>query len=342
MNQIKKIYLSLFIFASFLQSGIAQPLIVQQTEQNTYSVAVNSASPKYKLVWNNLPDSWNKAEVVTIKSSPEILTLTSYHPILKLEDKKEKFFAAPRGIKLKGAANFRDLGGYKTTDGKQVKWGKIFRSADISKLTDDDLKVLQSLNIKMVCDLRGEQEVASAPDRLPEGTERILLSAGSENVGGASSYMKFMKNPVAADSFMTAFYTRTDHLAKKYKPMFDQLLALPNDQALMFHCTAGKDRTGVGAALILYVLGVDKKTIFQDYELTNEFRKESNEQYIKMLVAQGLPEPSARSMMAAKPEYLKAAFDAIAKNFGSVDTFLEKEIALDATKRKELKSKFLY
>ncbi len=341
MNRLKKILFSVAITFSVFAASVAQPLTVTQSSVNNYVVTVSATSPKYKLVWNTTPDSWKKAQSISIKTSPETVVLASAHPIIKFKTKKETFYAAPRGVTLKGAANFRDLGGYKTTDGHQVKWGKIYRSADISKLNDEDVKTLSDLNIKMVCDLRGEQEVATAPDRLPEGTERILLSAGSENVGGAGSYMKYMKNPNSADSMMAAFYTRTDHLAKKYKPIFDQLLALETDKALMFHCTAGKDRTGIGAAMILYALGVDEKTIFQDYELTNEFRKESNEQYIKMLTSQGLPEKSARSMMAAKPEYLRAAFDAINKNFGSIDAFLEKEIGLNSERRNNLKMKFL-
>jgi protein-tyrosine phosphatase len=124
--------------------------------------------------------------------------------------------------------------------------------------------------------------------------------------------------------------------------VFDQLLVLETDKALMIHCTAGKDRTGVGAALILYALGVNEETIIKDYELTNQYRKELNEQTVKLMTAQGVPENSARSMMAAKAEYLNAAFDAIKKQFGSVDLFLEKEIGLDAGKRKLLQSKFLY
>lgn len=320
----------------------AQPVTIQQSDVNKYNVSVDAKIAKYKITWNSLPDSWDKTKAFQIKASPEEVTLTSVHPIVKLETKKEKYFAAPRGIKLKGAANFRDLGGYKTIDGKQVKWGKIYRSADISKLTDEDLKVVSELNIKMVCDLRGEQEVASAPDRLPAGADRILLSAGSENVGGANSYMKYMTSPQKADSMMRSFYTRTDHLKAKYKPMFDQLLALENDKALLFHCTAGKDRTGVGAALILFALGVDEQTILNDYELTNEFRKELNEQTVKMMAAQGLPEGAARSMMAADPVYLKTAIVSIAAKFGSIDKFLEAEIGLDNKRKMDLKSKFLY
>jgi protein-tyrosine phosphatase len=141
---------------------------------------------------------------------------------------------------------------------------------------------------------------------------------------------------------LRSFYSRTDHLKAKYKPMFDQLLTLETDKALLFHCTAGKDRTGVGAALILYALGVEEATILKDYEATNEYRKESNERFITTIVAQGLPENAARSMMAANPEYLKTAFDSINKRYGSLDSFLESEMELTAREREKLKRKFLY
>jgi len=342
MIQVKKMGIIFLLLVTGVSASLSQPLTVEQSKGNDFAIVVTPSSPKYKLVWSSKPDSWSKAQPVKLKSSSEIVSLASAHPILRLEDKKEKYFSAPRGIKLQGAINFRDLGGYKTTGGKQVKWGKIYRSADVSKLTDADMEVIAQLNIKIVCDLRGEKEVEAAPDKTIPGSERILLSAGSENVGAPGSFMKYMTSPERADSMMRSFYTRTDHLKAKYKPMFDQLLELETDQALMFHCTAGKDRTGVGAALILFALGVDQETILGDYELTNEYRKELNEQTIKMMTAQGLPEGSAKNMMAADPRYLYAAFDAIKKRFGSMDLFLEREIGLDAGKRKLLLSKFLY
>jgi protein-tyrosine phosphatase len=324
--------------------GITDPqeLAVLRIKENTYAIQLHSFSKKNKLVWSAFPDSWGEVKPLVLKSGHDTLSILSAHPILRLTDKKKNIYAAPRAIFLQGAINFRDLGGYLTNDAKQVKWGKIYRSADISKLTDKDVDVLASLNVKMVCDLRGEKEVETAPDKQIPGSNRILLSAGSENIGGAGSFMKYMTSPQRADSMMRSFYTRTDHLKAKYKPVFDQLLALETDKALMIHCTAGKDRTGVGAALILYALGVNEETIIKDYELTNQYRKELNEQTVKLMTAQGVPENSARSMMAAKAEYLNAAFDAIKKQFGSVDLFLEKEIGLDAGKRKLLQSKFLY
>jgi protein-tyrosine phosphatase len=341
MKTLRLIFLPLLL--AFQANTFAQLLTVEQVKNNTYAIAVDSYSPKSKLQWNKKADSWKNAEALTLKSSNETLELASAHPIFKLESEKTKaFYVAPRGIKLEGAHNFRDLGGYPTKNGKQVKWGKIYRSADISKLTDADLTIMSDLNIKMVCDLRGDKEVEAAPDRLPVGTKLIRLPAGSENTGTANSYTKYMKSPDSADSLLRSFYGRTDHLGKKYKPMFDELLELKPDHALMFHCAAGKDRTGVGAALILFALGVEEVSIYKDYEATNEFRKDHNAEFIAKLKDQGISEKAAQSMMAAKSEYLKTTVDAITQKYGSMDNFLEKEMGLTTAKRAALQSKFLY
>lgn len=247
-----------------------------------------------------------------------------------------------RHVVLQGAANFRDLGGYTTKDGHHVKWGEIYRSADISRLTDADLAVLKERNITYDVDLRGRKESAQAPDRINPGTDYILCPAGSDNVGDWMKSMANVKGTAGGDSLMVSYYTKTDSLAARYKPFFDKLLALPTDQSLLFHCTAGKDRTGIGAALLLYVLGVPYETIAKDYEATNYYRAGENAKAIKgMSAAMHLDPKVANSMMQAKKEYLDATFAALKQNYGSVDNFLRNQVGLDDQKIATLKSKFL-
>src|SRR5579871_3771868 len=219
MKTISQVILAAVLIQATVVS--AQQFNVSRVADGKYAIRCNDLSKKDKFEWNQLPDGWSGAKRVAVKSANDTLALAWPHPIIKRSFAKGKeYFSAPRAVALQGAVNFRDLGGYTTKYGKQVRWGKIYRSADISKLTDGDLSLLSELHIKMVCDLRGEQEAAAAPDKLPDGVERILLPAGSENINGSTNYMKLMKDPAKADSMMTAFYTRTDHLAKKYKPMF--------------------------------------------------------------------------------------------------------------------------
>src|ERR1700676_2859254 len=133
--------------------------------------------------------------------------------------------SSQRQVKLQGAINFRDLGGYAVADGHHVRWNRIFRSADISKLTDSDLTVLKDKHIASVVDLRGVQESQKAPDRLNPGTDYILCPAGSDNALG--DWMKALANiktESGGDSMMRAFYSKTEFLADRYKPFFARLL----------------------------------------------------------------------------------------------------------------------
>jgi len=245
-----------------------------------------------------------------------------------------------RHVVLKGAANFRDLGGYQTTDGHHVKWGEIYRSADISKLTDSDLVVLKNRNINYDVDLRGHQEAQQAPDRLNPGMDYILLPAGSD---GLNNWMKSITKVKGSggDSLMIIFYSNIDSLALRYKPFFDKLLALPQGQALVFHCTAGKDRTGIGAALLLYSLGVPYETIVNDFLATNYYRKGVNAKMTGQMAAMHIDPEVAKTMLSVKKEDLDATFSAITKRYGSVDIYLKTQIGLDDEKIALLKKKFL-
>ena len=249
--------------------------------------------------------------------------------------------SAKRHIVLQGAANFRDLGGYETKDGHHVKWDEIYRSADMSKLTTADLDVLKERKITYDVDLRGVQESVSAPDKLNPGTDYILCSAGSNNMGGMMKGLGKLKGN-AGDSLMTVYYSNIDSLALRYKPFFDKLLGLPENQALVFHCTAGKDRTGIGSALLLYALGVPYDTIMKDYLASNYYRQAENTKMVGQMVKFAhFDENVAKSMAGVKKEYLDATFDAIKKKYGSVDEYLKTQIGLDDQKIALLKKKFL-
>ena len=247
-----------------------------------------------------------------------------------------------REVKLQGAINFRDIGGYKTKDGKEVKWGKIFRSAEINRLTATDLEKLASLKIHYVLDFRGPAEVAAGADKIPNTAIRISLPAGSEEVGDKSKMFKSMTTSTVGDSIMLPFYSNIDAFPKRYKPMFEALLNNSNDSALVYHCTAGKDRTGIATALILYALGVDEQTIKNDYLATNYYRQSDNVRMRKMLMDNyHLKEAVVDDVLGVKEIYLKATFDAIQNKYGSVDKFLQSEMGLNKSNLKKLRQKFL-
>jgi protein-tyrosine phosphatase len=245
-----------------------------------------------------------------------------------------------RHVPLQGAINFRDLGGYTTTDGHHVKWHVIYRSADISKLTPADLDTLNARHIVYDVDLRGTQESAKAPDKLNPGTDYILCPAGSDSLN-AAMFQHLAGMTSGGDSMMLVWYTNTAYLTARYKPFFGKLLVMPSGDALLFHCTAGKDRTGIAAALLLYALGVPYETIRQDYEATNYYRAADNEKSMSTLAGMHVGESVIRAMESANGVYLDATFAALRKQYGSIDNYLTGQLGLDQTVLVKLRAKYL-
>jgi protein-tyrosine phosphatase len=266
----------------------------------------------------------------------KILPLIFLFPVLSFAQNTPTdtlVYNARRAVTLEGGSNFRDLGGYPAASGKIVKWGHIYRSADISKLTDTDLKTLESRHISVDCDLRGPDEVKNSPDRIPTNVTYLNLPAGSENIRVNTNYAA-----MNLDSMMSALYERTDYMKAKYKPMFDQLLALNNDKALLFHCAGGRDRTGMGAALVLSALGVDKAIVLKDYVATAVYLK--RDQTAQFSQQNGMTSAQMTEMIAS-PKYLELFFGTIDKKYGSMDKFLAQEMELTPEKRAILQAKYL-
>jgi protein-tyrosine phosphatase len=247
--------------------------------------------------------------------------------------------APSREVALEGAVNFRDLGGYITTDYRRVAMRRIYRSGDISRLTDEDLKELKRRKIYTVIDFRGEDEAAEAPDRLLPGSDYLLLPAGS---GNATDVATLIEGHESGRDAMVAFYSDISVFKEKYLPFFRKLLMLPDSSAVVFHCSAGKDRTGIAAALLLYALDVPIETIMADYVTTNLYRKEENEKIVDFLVKEhAIDRKMAVEIMEANPRYLESTFHALKRKFGDVDMFLYRELGMDETAKLKLRENFL-
>ena len=182
--------------------------------------------------------------------------------------------AAPahtRVLPLQGGRNFRDLGGYRTADGRSVKWGLLYRSGQMHDLTAADYTYLQKRGIRTVCDFRDTGERTREPTLWPAGQRPKVLS---DDYTLDVSAMKLPGDPAGwtreqVVTAMTATYPQLlDQFNGQYARMFAELLA--GDVPLAFHCTAGKDRTGVAAALLLTALGVPRTTVVEDYLLSNQ------------------------------------------------------------------------
>lgn len=243
-----------------------------------------------------------------------------------------KAIAADRHLPMTGGYNFRDLGGYRTQEGKYVKWGKIFRSDDLHNLTEDDLQYLAEIPIVSIVDFRSEEECAQLPDRNPSSVkENYKLSISPGNLMSAFTLSKENITPEKIDSLMkemNILLVTDPDCIDRYKKFFE-LLQSESDTPLMFHCSAGKDRTGMGAALILSALGVDEHTIMKDYLLSNVYLANK---YSKIKAEN----PNLSSLFEVKSEFLQAGLDRIKKDHGTIEYYLTKVLNVDIVKMREI------
>ena len=241
----------------------------------------------------------------------------------------------PHIVKLAGASNFRDLGGYKTADGRRVRRGKIFRSASLAGLTPADLSKVQALGIRTVVDFRTEKENERQPD--PEfGATRHNFPISTE-VGASLRDILLTREATGADlhSLLTRAYETYALGATEQYRAFIALVVDSGNHALLFHCAAGKDRTGFGAAMLLTALGVPYATVREDYLATNKhWRGDSS-------LAPMLGQAARDVLLRAHGDMLDHAFDLIRKHDGSFDAFLARTVGLDAIARTALRDMLL-
>ena len=257
-------------------------------------------------------------------------------------------WAADPAVEAYGIENFRDMGGYLTQEGRQVKWGTLFRSGIIQKLEGAELSVLEGLGIRHIFDYRALNEAANAPDAFLKGAVNHLLPA--MNPAEDSSKLTDMNMVTQLQSIRTEkqgeeMWEMFSHLYDTlplhnpaYQTLFDTLLQ--NDGAVLQHCTAGKDRTGVGCALTLLALGVDEKTVMEDYLLSSIFREDCNETYLTYLQKAGAT-PEAlrivRRMLNVSPELLNRSLNAIHSRYDGLETFFCEEYGLHQEKMMQLR-----
>jgi len=170
-----------------------------------------------------------------------------------------KLMISERRVPLEGAVNFRDLGGYATKDGRRVRWGRLFRSDNLARLTQSDKTLLQSMGIRLVCDFRTPAEVEKMPDRFPDPGrgEYLHLPIRHGQYDPADTFERIKNGDIAwmTEKYMISGYIKN---IENFAPLWNEFfrrLADAGSLPAVFHCTGGKDRAGVAAALVLMVLG---------------------------------------------------------------------------------------
>lgn len=255
-----------------------------------------------------------------------------------------------RLIPLEGAYHFRDIGGYKSEDGRRVKWNMFYRADRLSGMTDNDIRYIKNMNIKTILDLRSEIEVKGSPDPKVNGIKYINISAMKEldenasNLDVISLFNSGILDKIDCRDFMLNSYR---NMVSNNVALRELIECLENEEGLpmIFHCSTGKDRTGLASVIILSLLGVPKKIVKKDYMDSNFYRKNINEVIIrsfKKKIKNNEKLKFLSYMLEVKEELIDAVFDEIDKKYGDMDNYLEKEFGLTKKKRKELKNRFLY
>lgn len=248
-------------------------------------------------------------------------------------------------LHLEGVPNARDLGGYRTMDGQRVRRGMIYRSGTLAEATDRDLERLQALDVRMIFDLREDGEAESAPDRLPAEAlyQRLPLTApvhGLRLITTLVRHLPQMERLVLNSYRDMAFGTGAPRLGQVFRQLATDDAALP----ALLHCTAGKDRTGLTAALILAVLGVPDDTILADYSLSNRdypafFRSVDGQ--AGALSRIGLRTDDLHFLMLADPAILSLIMAEIRDQYGTIDAYLDECAGVDSAALRQLRRRLL-
>jgi protein-tyrosine phosphatase len=240
-----------------------------------------------------------------------------------------------RRLLLDGPVNFRDLGGYATADGYTVRWGRVFRSDSLQSLTPADVARLEELGVRLVCDLRRDEERATAPSPMvgQPGVQIEHLPVGgiaAETKTMAGRMMRGEIPEVSVDTmagvYLTILGLHPDSFGEVVRRATD-----PGSLPMVVHCTAGKDRTGVACALVLGALGVDDDTIASDYELTTEYHSLAKIAQVRpQLEAVGIEFEKVEAYWAAPRAVMAATLAGVHERWGGIEGYLRGPAELSA------------
>ena len=248
-----------------------------------------------------------------------------------------------RVVNLEGAVNFRDFGGYETSDGRCIKRGHLFRCGVMSGLTDAGRESFLELGIGLICDLRRHDERDDDPTPFPEHLQlHVPIDPGS-----AVQMRDSAANPRLDHDQRVAFMRginvelARDHAAE-YRRMLEALLTL-HEAAFLVHCTAGKDRTGFGVAIIQLALGVPRALVIEDYLLTNEVIEFESFLLPRVRARYGaqISFADVRAISGVREEYIHAALDTVDEVHGGIDRYLDEALGVGPRMRDQLRERFL-
>lgn len=261
--------------------------------------------------------------------------------------------APGQSLGIASVPNLRDLGGYKTSKGATVASGLAYRSNQLNGISQDDMKKLSKLGLKVILDLRTWAERSARPDELPSGTKFVWLDVLADSPqAGPAQLEKLMQDPKKANAelgggkveaaFETSYreFVSLPSAKKEFRNLF---LSLGDKSQLpaLFHCTTGKDRTGWAAAALLTLLGVPRDTVYEDYLRSNDYIIPAYKKVIDGFVAAGGDRNIPLAILGVKKKYLDAAFDEMQKKYGSIEKYFSEGLGIDAAQQTAIRDQYL-
>ena len=353
-------------------AALALSVSAQETVQDPAGVTVtlDKASKTYTIDWreeigtdlylevSSSPDT-PAGEGQRLVKQPEASrhewtadTLDARHYFTLVPQSGEPVRTALRLLPLEGGRNFRDLGGYETENGQTVRWGHLYRSGVMSELTDEDYAYLSGLGIQVICDLRTAEERADEPTKW-KGSEIDYITFPDPSSDDSMGLMAVFQDPdvtpeKVSQTMAEAYAGIAEDQTPAYREMFDRLAE--GEIPLAFNCSAGKDRTGIGAALLLTALGVPRETVVADYALSEVYvdymeafagdEAAANEDSPYAFLAK-LPPELVAPLMRSDPFYIETALADIEEEYGSVMAFLKEEVDVTDEELASIRSQLL-
>ncbi|MGR8950293.1 MAG: tyrosine-protein phosphatase [Gammaproteobacteria bacterium] len=338
--------------------------IFQLTLQHYFMIDVREISAgEYEIDWreafqrrpvkisaNTKPESRPSSQLA--ENQVEVGKFTGLQPgaryYFHIEDESgARAIAAQRGLPLEGAVNFRDFGGYRTADGRVTRWGKFFRSGHLSNLSAADQDYLAQLNITTVCDFRRQLEIDNEPSLIPgdPSFHHVEIVPGARDPKHIHQLFAAARKPDDVfNEMIEIMRILVTDAAPHYRRLFEIMMA-HEDGAFLMNCSAGKERTGVGAALVLMALGVPREIIEYEFMLSERYypvEREVPRVIEKYDVA--LPgeagEKLVMPLLETHKEYIRVVFEEIDKRFESDEQFIKSTYDLTSDDLAVLRDKY--